>query len=41
LGALAVLGVNVAMLLIAGTLTLLLQRRLTETERRDDAIQRA
>jgi uncharacterized hydrophobic protein (TIGR00271 family) len=40
-GALAVLGVNVAMLLIAGTLTLLLQRRLTETERRDDAIQRA
>jgi Domain of unknown function (DUF389) len=41
LGALAVLGVNVAMLLIAGTLTLLLQRRLTETERRDDASQRA
>jgi uncharacterized hydrophobic protein (TIGR00271 family) len=34
LGALAVLGVNVSMLLIAGTLTLLLQRRLAATERR-------
>jgi uncharacterized hydrophobic protein (TIGR00271 family) len=34
LGALAVLGVNVSMLLLAGTLTLLIQRRLAETERR-------
>jgi uncharacterized hydrophobic protein (TIGR00271 family) len=34
LGALAVLGVNVAMLLVAGTLTLLIQRRLAATERR-------
>jgi uncharacterized hydrophobic protein (TIGR00271 family) len=33
-GALAVLGVNVSMLLVAGTLTLLVQRRLAETERR-------
>jgi uncharacterized hydrophobic protein (TIGR00271 family) len=34
LGALAVLGVNVGMLLIAGTLTLIVQRRLAEDERR-------
>jgi uncharacterized hydrophobic protein (TIGR00271 family) len=34
LGALAVLGVNVSMLVVAGTLTLLVQRRLAETERR-------
>jgi uncharacterized hydrophobic protein (TIGR00271 family) len=34
LGALAVLGVNVATLLVAGTLTLLIQRRLAATERR-------
>jgi uncharacterized hydrophobic protein (TIGR00271 family) len=34
LGALAVLGVNVAMLVVAGTLTLLVQRRLVESERR-------
>jgi uncharacterized hydrophobic protein (TIGR00271 family) len=34
LGALAVLGVNVGMLLIAGTLTLIVQRRLAEGERR-------
>jgi uncharacterized hydrophobic protein (TIGR00271 family) len=34
LGALAVLGVNVSMLLIGGTLTLLVQRRLAESERR-------
>jgi uncharacterized hydrophobic protein (TIGR00271 family) len=34
LGALAVLGVNVAMLLVAGTLTLFVQRRLAQTERR-------
>lgn len=34
LGALAVLGVNVAMLLVAGTLTLLVQRRLATVERR-------
>jgi uncharacterized hydrophobic protein (TIGR00271 family) len=40
-GALAVLGVNVAMLLVAGTLTLVLQRRLTDTERRSNAIQHA
>jgi len=33
LGALAVLGVNVAMLLIAGTLTLMVQRRLTTSGR--------
>jgi uncharacterized hydrophobic protein (TIGR00271 family) len=33
LGALAVLGVNVAMLVIAGTLTLMVQRRLAERER--------
>jgi sorbitol-specific phosphotransferase system component IIC len=33
LGALAVLGVNVAMLLLAGTLTLIVQRRLAEGER--------
>ena len=33
LGALAVLGVNVAMLLVAGTLTLIVQRRLAERER--------
>jgi hypothetical protein len=32
-GALAVLAVNVAMLLIGGTLTLLLQRRLAESGR--------
>jgi uncharacterized hydrophobic protein (TIGR00271 family) len=34
LGALAVLGVNVTMLLVAGTLTLFVQRRRTESERR-------
>jgi uncharacterized hydrophobic protein (TIGR00271 family) len=34
LGALAVLGANVAMLIVAGTLTLLVQRRLVESERR-------
>jgi uncharacterized hydrophobic protein (TIGR00271 family) len=33
LGALAVLGVNVAMLILAGTLTLIVQRRLGEGER--------
>ena len=37
-GALAVLGVNVAMLLVAGTLTLLVQRRLAEGERRARAV---
>jgi sorbitol-specific phosphotransferase system component IIC len=34
LGALAVLGVNVATLLVAGTLTLVVQRRLAERGRR-------
>ena len=34
LGALAVLGANVAMLMVAGTLTLFVQRRLVESERR-------
>jgi uncharacterized hydrophobic protein (TIGR00271 family) len=34
LGALAVLGVNVSMLLVGGTLTLLVQRRLAQTEPR-------
>jgi uncharacterized hydrophobic protein (TIGR00271 family) len=37
LGALAVLGVNVAMLLLAGTLTLVVQRRLAERGRRPRA----
>jgi len=37
LGALAVLGVNVAMLLVAGTLTLVVQRRLAERGRRAQA----
>jgi sorbitol-specific phosphotransferase system component IIC len=37
LGALAVLGVNVAMLLVAGTLTLVVQRRLAERGRRAEA----
>jgi uncharacterized hydrophobic protein (TIGR00271 family) len=37
LGALAVLGVNIAMLLLAGTLTLLVQRRLARDERAAEA----
>jgi hypothetical protein len=37
LGALAVLGLNVAMLILAGTLTLIVQRRLGEGERRPRA----
>jgi uncharacterized hydrophobic protein (TIGR00271 family) len=37
LGALAVLGVNVAMLLVAGTLTLVVQRRIAERGRRAQA----